>query len=142
MAAEHRGWEELHALLAGLSAEQILAPGYYAEGWSAKDLLAHIAGWIAEAGLVLEQIRAGAYDARAMDVEGLNARFLEANRTQPFSVVHLEAQAARWRLLHEVGAADEVSGAGAVWLRKAGPDHYAEHLPRLREWAARLGSTG
>ena len=25
-----------------------------------------------------------------------------------------------------------------VWLRKAGPDHYAEHLPRLREWVKEL----
>jgi hypothetical protein len=24
------------------------------------------------------------------------------------------------------------------WVRKAGPEHYAEHLPRLREWVKEL----
>jgi catechol 2,3-dioxygenase-like lactoylglutathione lyase family enzyme len=28
----------------------------------------------------------------------------------------------------------------AFWIRKAGPDHYAEHLPRLREWVKEVGS--
>ena len=26
------------------------------------------------------------------------------------------------------------------WIRKAGAEHYAEHLPRLREWVAELRS--
>ena len=26
----------------------------------------------------------------------------------------------------------------AWWIRKAGVDHYHEHLPRLREWVADL----
>ena len=27
----------------------------------------------------------------------------------------------------------------AWWIRKAGGDHYDEHLARLRDWAAELG---
>jgi hypothetical protein len=69
-----------------------------------------------------------------MDVEGMNAVFLEANRPQPLIVVHTEAYAARTRLLQEVGQLVDVTAEASVWLRKAGPEHYAEHLPRLREW--------
>jgi hypothetical protein len=135
---ERRSWGEFQALLASLSPEQTERPGYFFEGWSAKDLLAHVAGWLAEAGQVLEQVRVGTFTGRDMDIEGRNAVFLEANRPQPLRVVHAEAYAARTRLLQEVGQLVGVTAVADLWLRKAGPDHYAEHLPRLREWVKEL----
>jgi len=135
---ERRCWGEFQALLASLSPEQAERPGYFLEGWSAKDLLAHVAGWLAEAGQVLEQVRVGTFTGRDMDIEGRNAVFLEANRPQPLRVVHAEAYAARTRLLQEVGQLVGVTAVADLWLRKAGPEHYAEHLPRLREWAKQL----
>jgi Mycothiol maleylpyruvate isomerase N-terminal domain len=140
---EQGSWGELQSLLASIPPEQAERPGYFVEGWSAKDLLAHIAGWLAEAGLVLEQIRVGTFNGKdeagvpleqKMDIEAMNAVFLEANRSQPMRVVHAEASSARTRLLGEVGQLVSVTSQAEVWLRKAGPDHYAEHLPRLREW--------
>jgi hypothetical protein len=74
-----------------------------------------------------------------MDIEGMNALFLEANRSEPMRVVHAEAFAARSRLLGEVGLLLNVTSDAEVWLRKAGPEHYAEHLPRLREWVTEQG---
>src|SRR2546429_4981444 len=144
---EQRSWGEFQALLAFLSTEQAERPGYFSEGWSAKDLLAHVAGWLAEAGQVLEQVRVGTFTGRdevgvppgqGMDIEGRNAVFLDANRSQPLRVVHAEAYAARTRLLQEVGQLVGVTAVADVWLRKAGPEHYAEHLPRLREWVKEL----
>jgi len=138
VADEQRCWGEFQALLALLSPEQAERPGYFSEGWSAKDLLAHVAGWLAEAGQVLEQVRVGSFTGRDMNIEGRNAVFLEANRSQPIRVVHAEAYAARSRLLHEVGQLVGVTAVADAWLRKAGPEHYAEHLPRLREWVKEL----
>ncbi len=138
VAEEQRCWGEFQGLLASLSPEQAERPGYFLEGWSAKDLLAHVAGWLAEAGQVLEQVRVGTFTGRDMDIEGRNAVFLEANRPQPLRVVHAEAYAARTRLLQEVGRLVGVTAVADVWLRKAGPEHYAEHLPRLREWVKEL----
>jgi Mycothiol maleylpyruvate isomerase N-terminal domain len=135
---ERRSWGEFQALLASVSPEQTERPGYFLEGWSAKDLLAHVAGWLAEAGQVLEQVRVGTFTGRDMDIEGRNAVFLEANRPQPLRVVHAEAYAARTRLLQEVGQLVGVTAVADLWLRKAGPEHYAEHLPRLREWVKEL----
>ena len=135
---EQRSWGEFQALLAFLSPEQAERPGYFSEGWSAKDLLAHVAGWLAEAGQVLEQVRVGSFTGRDMNIEGRNAVFLEANRPQPLRVVHAEAYAARTRLLQEVGRLVGATAVADVWLRKAGPEHYAEHLPRLREWVKEL----
>ena len=138
VAEEQRCWGEFQGLLASLSPEQAERPGYFLEGWSAKDLLAHVAGWLAEAGQVLEQVRVGSFTGRDMNIEGRNAVFLEANRPQPLRVVHAEAYAARTRLLQEVGRLVGVTAVADVWLRKAGPEHYAEHLPRLREWVKEL----
>jgi len=135
---ERRSWGEFQALLASLSPEQAERPGYFLEGWSAKDLLAHVAGWLAEAGQVLEQVRVGSFTGRDMDIEGRNAVFLEANRPQPLRVVHAEAYAARTRLLQEVGQLVGITAVADLWLRKAGPEHYAEHLPRLQEWVKQL----
>ena len=144
---EQRSWGEFQALLAFLSTEQAERPGYFSEGWSAKDLLAHVAGWLAEAGQVLEQVRVGTFTGsdeagvplgQVMDNEGRNAVYLEANRSQQLRVVHAEAYAARTRLLQEVGQLVGVTAVADAWLRKAGPEHYAEHLPRLREWVKEL----
>jgi hypothetical protein len=136
--AERVGWGELMALIGSLTPEHARHPGYFDEGWSAKDLLAHIAGWLAEAGLVLEQIRVGTFTGRDMDIEAMNARFLAANRDQPLVLVQAEAHAAHQRFLHEVRELEDLSGEAANWLRKAGPEHYEEHLPRLREWVKSL----
>src|SRR5438094_10584052 len=95
---EQRSWGEFQALLALLSTEKAERPGYFSEGWSAKDLLAHVAGWLAEAGQVLEQVRVGTFSGtftgsdeagvplgqreagvplgQVMDIEGRNAVFL------------------------------------------------------------------
>lgn len=137
-AAERGGWAELRDLLGSLTPEQRAAPGYFAEGWSAKDLLAHVAGWLAEAVEVLEQVRAGTFQGRDLDIDARNAVFLEANRDVPFALVEVEAEASRHRLLQEVKALGEVSPDAEEWLRKAGPEHYADHLPRLRAWVAEL----
>ena len=137
---EHRAWQQIEELIVSLTPEQMERRGYFEEGWSAKDLLAHLAGWLAEAGQVLQQVRSGTYTGRDMDIDKMNAVFLEANRSQPLSIVQAEAQAARTRLLHEVHELESVSGEAAAWLAKAGPDHYAEHLPRLVEWVRELRS--
>jgi Mycothiol maleylpyruvate isomerase N-terminal domain len=144
LRAESAEWEELEGFVEGLSPEQATMPGYL-PGWSVKDFLAHLAGWLAEAGQVLQQIRSGIpTDSADRDVDGsVDARndvFVEANRDQPLPVVLFEVKMARRRLLHHLHALTEIPPAAEAALRKAGPQHYAQHLPRLREWVAELGA--
>ena len=134
---EKAGWEELEGLIESLSPEQAEVPGYLPR-WSVKDFLAHLAGWLAEASLALEQIGAGSF--KDSDVNSRNDTFVEANRDQPLSVVLFELKATRRRLLHHLHGLTEIPPAAEASLRKAGPQHYAEHLPRLREWVAELRS--
>lgn len=140
LAAENEAWTELHELIDSLTPEQAELPGYYSEGWSAKDLLAHIGAWLAEAGVCLERIGAGTYRSEEIDVEAMNRESLEAMKDQPFRTVHAQAWAARSRMLSVWSALPEPTPDAAFWIRKSGPEHYGQHLPRLREWVAELRS--
>jgi hypothetical protein len=134
MTQEARLWKELHGLIDALPAERAAEPGYFEEGWSAKDLVSHIGSWLAEAGVVLEQIRFGTYRGDEIDVDAMNAAFLEAMRDTPLQDVRSQAFAARERMLRAWGALSEASADADRWVDKSGPAHYAEHLPRLRAW--------
>jgi hypothetical protein len=140
LGAEEAGWAELHSLMDQLTPEQAERPGYYEEGWSAKDLLAHIGVWLAEAGMMLERIAAGTYRRQDVDVDGVNRLSLEAMRDIPFPTVKAQASAARTRMRHAVLELHEPSADAVWWIAKAGPEHYEEHLARLREWVAELRS--
>ena len=139
-AQEEREWIELHVLIDSLPRDQVDRTGYFEEGWSAKDLVAHVGSWLAEAGAVLQRIRFGTYRRKEIDIDEMNARFFEALHDVPFDVVRAQASAARTRMLEAWGALEEPSPEADWWIRKAGPDHYAEHLPRLREWVAEVHS--
>ncbi len=139
IAAEHEGWTEIQELLHRLTPEQRVEPGYYRDpDWSAKDMLAHIGTWLAEGQVQLEQIGAGTYSGPPEDIDALNARFLAAMRDQPWDVVAVQAAAARTQMLHAWYAVRTATPQASWWVGKSGPEHYGEHLERLREWVAEL----
>ena len=136
LADEETTWQEFRDLVASFTADAASESGYFAEGWSAKDALAHVGAWLAEAGAALEQIRAGTYERppRGAEIDEMNTRFLEALRDVPLNEIQAHAAAARTRMRRAWLELDEPSDEAVLWLAKAGPEHYREHLPRLREW--------
>lgn len=137
-ADEERIWEELHLLVDSLPVDRVDQPGYFQEGWSAKDLIAHIGSWLAEAGVVLERIRFGTYQPEEVDIDAMNQAFYDAMHDVPFAVVRAQGIAARNRMLRAWRSLPADSQEADRWIHKAGPDHYAEHLPRLRKWVSEL----
>jgi hypothetical protein len=137
--AERRGWYELAALVRQLTPEECLRPGYYrAPDWSVRDLAGHLGTWLAQAEIELEQIAAGTYELRDVDVDALNATFLEAMRDQPWSVAWVQANAGRTQMLQAWYGLRTPGDEAAWWIRKSGAAHYAEHVARLRSWVAEL----
>ena len=57
---------------------------------------------------------------------------------QPWEVAWLQAQAARTRMLDEWRTLAERNDEAVWWIRKAGNEHYGEHLDRLAEWTEEL----
>jgi Mycothiol maleylpyruvate isomerase N-terminal domain len=136
---EERLWGDLHSLVDSLPRDEVEQPGYFAEGWSAKDLVGHIGSWLAEAGVVLEQIRAGTHRPEEIDIDAMNRSFHENLRDVSFADVRAQGIAARNRMLRAWRSLPDASPEADRWIAKAGPEHYAEHLPRLQEWVAELG---
>lgn len=140
LPGEAEAWHRLHALIDGVTPETADQPGYFEEGWSAKDAIAHLGTWMARGATMLRQIATGSYREGEIDIDAENARFLEAMRDVPLETVHLQAAAAHGELMRAWAQLPEITPAAAFWVRKAGPDHYAEHLPRLEAWVNELGS--
>jgi hypothetical protein len=138
-AEEDRLWTKLHDLVDSLPRDKVAEPGYFDEGWSAKDLVAHIGSWLAEAGVVLERIRFGTYRAEEIDIDAMNRTFYDSMHDVAFPDVRAQAFTARSRMLRAWRSLPEASLEADRWITKAGPEHYVEHLPRLEEWVRELG---
>lgn len=140
LPGEVESWQRLHVAIDQLTPETADIPGYFEEGWTAKDAVAHLGTWMAQGAQMLRRIGAGTYRDDELDVDAENARFLAAMQDIPLETVHLQAAAARGELLAAWAQLPEITDAAAFWLRKAGPDHLEEHLPRLESWIAELES--
>lgn len=138
LSGEADSWRRLHAVIDRITPDMAELPGYFSEGWSAKDAVGHIGTWMARGAQVLRQIASGTYREDEIDIDAENERFLEAMRDVPFDTVHLQVAAAHAELLGAWAQLRELSPEASYWVRKAGPEHVAEHLPRLEEWVDEL----
>lgn len=137
--AELDGWYEIAGLVRSLTREECLESGYYRNpDWTVRDVVGHIGTWLALAQVQFERLAAGTYDGHDVDIDKLNASFLEALKGQPWEVAWLQATAGRTRMIAEWYRLREPNDEAAWWIRKAAGEHYAEHIPRLREWVAEL----
>lgn len=136
---ERTGWHAITAQVRRLTQEECMEPGYYADPeWSVRDVMAHLGTWLAEAQIQLERMDVGRYEGHDIDVDGMNALFLENMRGQPWPVAWVQAHAARTRMLIEWYAHLDRTDEAAWWIRKSGAEHYAEHRDRLAEWIEEL----
>ena len=136
---ERAEWTEVLDLVHSLDHADIVRLGYFRDpDWSVADLVAHLGTWLSEAGIQLERIAAGTYQARDVDIDALNTEFRSAMLGQPWEVILTQAQASRNRMLESWYALSPGNDAAAWWVSKAGADHYREHLVRLRAWVAEL----
>jgi hypothetical protein len=138
LPGEAEAWNRLHGIIDRITPDIAELPGYFDEGWTAKDAIGHLGAWMARGATVLRQIAAGTYREGEIDIDAENARYLEAMRDVPLDTVHLQVAAAHAELLRAWTQLPEVTPEAAYWVRKAGPEHYAEHLPRLESWVEEL----
>lgn len=136
---EREGWYEIERLVRSLTPTECLVAGYYRDpDWAVRDVVAHIGTWLAEAGAQLERMVVGSYAGHDVDIDALNASFLAAMQGQPWDVTWTQASAARTRMLQAWAGLPGPDDESAWWVHKSGPEHYEEHLARLREWTAEL----
>ena len=139
LEAERLGWYALVDLVRSLTPEECVLPGYYTDpSWSVRDVVGHVGTWLAEAAVQFEQIAAGTYEGHDVDIDALNATFLEAMRDQPWQVAWSQANAGRTQMRRAWTELREPSEEAAWWIRKSAVSHYEEHRERLEAWVAEL----
>lgn len=137
---EDTGWQGLHEAFARIPAERIEEGTVTPDGWSPKDVMFHVAAWLAECGEVLERMRAGTWDpATAPEetpayVERANREWFEASRKMTAHDVRATFEAARQRAREGFGSLPAPSGEAWSWFEESGPLHYAKHLGDLEGW--------
>ena len=130
---EEAGWRVFVATIEDVPAALWEVEGY-TPGWSVKDMVAHVGNWQAEAVQVFEQMRVGTYEARRLDVDAMNERFVVASRDLPAPAVRAGFFAARTRFVQEFDRVEPLTRDAQEWFVESGAEHYGEHLPRLLEW--------
>jgi hypothetical protein len=137
--AERTGWKAITGTVRQLTPSECLELGYYEKpDWSVRDVIAHLGTWLAEAQVQLERMDAGTYEGHDVDVNAMNAEFLEKMGGQPWEVAWVQAHAARTRMLVEWYSHLDRTDEAAWWIRKSGAEHYTEHRDRLEKWTAEL----
>lgn len=109
LPGEAEAWQRVHALIDQITPETAETPGYFEEGWTAKDAIAHMGTWMARGATMLRQIAAGTYREGEIDVDAENALFLEAMRDIPLDTVHLQAAAAHAELMRAWAQLPEIT---------------------------------
>jgi hypothetical protein len=136
---ERARWKAITAFVELLTEKERSAGGYYGDPrWSVKDLIAHFGAWMAEARMQLLDIAGRSYVPHEAEIDAQNAATLAATHEEPWDAVWARTTGARAWMLEAwfgLGVPDETANQ---WIRKAGAEHYGEHLTRLRDWVAEL----
>ncbi len=115
--------------------------------WSVKDILVHIAGWHREMAPALTRLARGEKPVPAgvdySDVDGWNARWVEAARSTPVSAVEKELADSFERFREAVAALPETrltpGRTADKIIHDVGMDHYHHHAAQILAWRQREG---
>ena len=143
LAALQRDWAALEALVASIDEQQLLAPELD-DGWSVKDVLAHIAVWEARCASWLEAVARGVTPERpeVQNVDAANARDYAAAKDTPLATVLAQSRAAHAAMVQSVAALSEADlgddsrfGWPAWQMASSNSDeHYREHIQQIAVW--------
>jgi len=148
LARIHETHAALEAVVRSLDDAALEAPASGMEGWSRKDVVAHVAWWSDHSARVIEALRAGREPYAREEQPGideLNARILDDHRGDTPDAVRRSEADAFSRLVAAVEAAsdeDLFTVARFAWIGRDEPlaetvewdstRHYPEHLAQLR----------
>jgi mycothiol maleylpyruvate isomerase-like protein len=137
---EDRGWLELTEAFGDVPPDRFEEPSLNEEGWSPKDVMHHIGAWADEAATVLGRIAAGTHRGGELDVDALNADWLEVGRGLDADIVRIRFAKGRVAMRQAFTRLSEVDSSAWEWFEESGPRHYEEHLPDLRAFLEQGGN--
>jgi len=147
LAAIHATHDALTAAAAALDDDALAGPAAEMEGWTRKDVLAHVEWWTTHSANVLEGVRSGVdpYPGsdEPWDPDAWNARILLENRDRSADDVRRGEADSFARLVAAIeGATDEelfgenphpwLDGTAAETVIEDSTRHYPDHVAHLR----------
>jgi hypothetical protein len=141
-AQEAAGWRRLGDVLERVPADRYEEPGVTPEGWSVKDVMFHVAGWLDDCAGVLRQIADGTFDRDAepedrATIDAINRKWYERSRSMSVEAVRSEFARSHDRAVRAFRNLSEVAPEAWEWFEESGPLHYAAHGRDLEAWLAR-----
>lgn len=142
LGEERAAWSMVRTAFEGVPHERFEEPTLTAEGWSPKDAMFHLAGWMDDCARQLGRMGAGSFNPEEETREAIevqNERWFQESRTTPALEVRERFPQARQRMLDELSRLAEVTPDAAEWFEESGALHYAEHVGDLDAFVARAG---
>jgi len=138
-------WQAFTDAYAGLSDAQMLEPGV-TEGWSVKDLLAHVSWWEEEALKhlpgILQGVRPPRYSVTYGGIDAFNAQMTELKRGLTLAEVRRLHEETHHRLIEYLqGVPEEQFTSETRFRRRLKLDtysHYPIHTLAIRAWCEKL----
>jgi hypothetical protein len=142
-----RAWATFKESYAGLTDEQLVAPGV-TEDWSVKDILAHVSAWEDETlkhlPHVLQGVRPPRYSVLYGGIDAFNAQMTEQKRRLSLSEVMKQLDETHLRLVEYVQSTPEEQLTSETSFRRRlrldTYGHYPIHTRAIREWRQGSGA--
>jgi hypothetical protein len=134
---EADAWARLGSTFARVPDGRFEEPTLTPEGWSPKDAMFHVAGWMHDCAAQLGHIAAGSFDPAEETREAIerqNQAWFERSRSMSPDDVRADFLDARRRMVEAFGAVEHVSPVAVEWFEESGALHYAKHVEDLRDF--------
>ena len=135
LGEEREAWLALTAWFERVPIERFEEPTLTPEGWSPKDAMFHVAGWMSDCGEQLERMRDGwfvATEEARESIERQNQIWFDISRTVPAADVRAGFASSRRRMLDAFDSLTEISPESVEWFEESGALHYRKHVEDLR----------
>ena len=136
---EDDAWRIISERFAQIPDDRFEEPTLTPEGWSPKDVMFHVAGWMADCGLQLERMRDGSFDPTEETretIERQNQVWFDLSRVVSPADVRSRFPASRRRMIDAFRALGrnlgEPTPEAVEWFEESGALHYAKHDEDLR----------
>ncbi|HEY5904665.1 MAG TPA: maleylpyruvate isomerase N-terminal domain-containing protein [Actinomycetota bacterium] len=139
---EDDAWRDLDRWFELVGDDRFEKPTLTPEGWSPKDAMFHISGWMDDCAVQLGRIRAGVFDPTEETreaVERQNQAWFEISRTMAPADIRAGFAASHQRMIEAFGALEDVTPEAVEWFEESGALHYAKHAEDLRVFAGGSG---
>ncbi|HVF09009.1 MAG TPA: hypothetical protein VNC60_10565 [Actinomycetota bacterium] len=140
LAGEDASWRAICAAFERVPHDRFEEPALTPDGWSPKDAMFHVAGWMAECASHLEAMRLGAAEATEETretIERQNRAWFEISRTMSPKLVRERFDEARRRMVQAFGAFSEPPPEAVEWFEESGALHHRKHIADIERFVSR-----